>query len=79
LFRVNHGKKEFALKGYKENFDLHLKDCKWSWNHSPAEKSQPKKDLEKYVFNLETDLYNILNIHQVLKSYLMFNFNWSGS
>jgi hypothetical protein len=49
------------------------------WNYSSAEKSQSKKDLEKYVFNLGSDLYNILNIHQVLKSYLMFNFNWSGS
>jgi hypothetical protein len=33
------------------------------WNHSPAEKSQSKKDLEKYVFNLETDLYNIIKIY----------------
>ena len=96
LFRVNHGKNEFALKGedgatitvngmesfwsfskrrlnkfngYKANFDFHLKECEWRWNHSPPEKTQSKKDLEKYVFDLETDLLHIIKIYiKYLKS-----------
>ncbi len=49
------------FNGYKENFDLHLKECEWRWNHSPPLKTQSKKDLEKYVVDLETDLWKVLN------------------
>jgi len=93
LFRVNHGKDEFVLKGEdgavitvngmesfwgftkkrlnkfngtRKNFDLHLKESEWRWNHSPPDKSQSKRDLEKYVFDLESDLWYIL------KSYIKF-------
>jgi len=83
LFRVNHGKNEFVLKGeegdaitvngiesfwsftkrrlskfngYMSNLNLHLKECEWRWIHSPPDKSQSKKDIEKYLLDLETDL-----------------------
>ena len=35
------------FNSYKANFDFHLKECEWRWNHSPPEKTQSKKDLEK--------------------------------
>lgn len=90
LFRVNHGKNEFVLKGeegdmvtvngiesfwsftkrrlakfngYMSNLDLHLKECEWRWIHSPPDKSQSKKDIKKYLFDLETDLWDIYTKH----------------
>ena len=57
------------FNSYKANFDFHLKECEWRWNHSPPEKTQSKKDLEKYVFDLETDLLHIIKIYiKYLKS-----------
>jgi transposase-like protein len=88
LFRVNHGKDEFVLRGEdggiitingmesfwgftkkrlnkfngtKKNFDLHLKECEWRWNQAPPGKSQSKQDLERYLFDLESDLWYLLN------------------
>lgn len=87
LYRVNHGKNEFAYKGdngalitvngiesfwsftkrrlskfngYMTNLDLHLKECQWRWNHSPPERSQSKKDTKSYLFDLEQDLWYIV-------------------
>jgi len=50
----------------KKYFELHLKECEWRWNHSPPDKSQSKRDLEKYIFDLESDLWYFL------KSYIKF-------
>jgi len=57
------------FNGTKKNFELHLKECEWRWSHSPPDKTQAKKDLEKYIFDLENDLWYILhNYIKFLKS-----------
>lgn len=93
MFRVNHGKNEFVLKGeegavvtvngiesfwsftkrrlakfngYMINLSMHLKESEWRWIHSPPDKSQSKKDMQSYLLDLETDLW------QIVKSYRQF-------
>jgi transposase len=49
------------FNGYREELNLHLKECEWRWNHSPPNKTQSKKDQRKYLLDLEQDLWYIFN------------------
>lgn len=60
------------FNGYMNNLNLHLKECEWRWNHSPPERSQSRKQQKQYLFDLEQDLWKILNIYLRLKR--KFNF-----
>ncbi len=93
LFRVNHGKDEFAFKGdigdlvsingiesfwsftkrrlakfngYMTKLDQHLKECEWRWIYSPPNKNQSKKEQQRYLLDLESDMWKIY------KSYVRF-------
>lgn len=48
------------------NFNLHLKECEWRWIHSPPAKNQSKKEIKRYLLDLEKDLC------KALKEYIKF-------
>ncbi len=51
------------FNGYMNNLYLHLKEYEWRWCHSPPDKTMSKADTEKYVLDLEQDLWHIFNQH----------------
>lgn len=57
------------FNGCMTNLDLHLKECEWRWIHSPPKRNQSRKNTEKYRFDLQKDLWYILNRYlNLLKS-----------
>jgi transposase len=60
------------FNGHMNNLNLHLKECEWRWNHSPPERSQSRRQQKQYLFDLEQDLWKILNTYLRLKRKLNF-------
>jgi transposase len=55
------------FNGYMSKLNIHLKECEWRWIHSPPERNQSKKDQEKYLLDLQKDLWKIYITYKKVK------------